>query len=451
MVDYIFGSVKRRLFVTVLSVLVGACSKNDDDKPSPLPEPAEIQVETATFGGSLNDSGKALVKTTDRGFAILGHTQSNDGDVSDKDAEDFDFWLMKFDAQSSLEWTKSYGGSENDRGSDLVQTADGGFALLGFSESSNGDVSENGGSLDYWLAKTDSNGNLLWQKSFGYKGRDEGISLIETKDQGYLLVGVLDVTASEGQGNQTARNHAGGDYWAVKINSSGDIEWSQYYGGTFTDTAYDVVELNKGGYLIVGSSDSFDVDISDNKGTYDFWVVRITDVGELLWEKNFGGSEIDEAKAIVPTADGNFLIVGDTRSNDQDVSTNKGAADIWVVKIDGAGELVWERTYGGSGFDAASSVVATSDGGYLIAGNSRSGDGDLQSNQGQNDAWVLKINDEGIIVWQRSVGGSQIDLAAAVIELNGEKVFAVGESASDDFDVNQNKGFTDVFLLAFSF
>ncbi|MAU71036.1 MAG: hypothetical protein CMP77_15200 [Flavobacterium sp.] len=451
MEDYIFGSVKRRLFVTVLSVLVSACSKSDGDKPSPLPEPAEIQVETVTFGGSLNDSGKALVKTNDGGFAVLGHTQSNDGDVSDKDAEDFDFWLMKFDAQSGLEWTKSYGGSENDRGSDLVQTADGGFALLGFSESSNRDVSENGGSLDYWLAKIDANGNLLWQKSFGYKGRDEGISLIETKDQGYLLVGVLDVTASEGQGNQTARNHAGGDYWAVKINSSGDIEWSQYYGGTFTDTAYDVVEMNEGGYLIVGSSDSFDVDISDNKGTYDFWVVRITDIGELLWEKNFGGSEIDEAKAIIPTFDGNFLIVGDTRSNDQDVSSNKGAADIWVVKIDGAGDLVWEQTYGGSGFDAASSVVAASDGGYLIAGNSRSGDGDLQSNQGQNDAWVLKINDEGIIVWQRSVGGSQIDLAAAVIELNGEKVLAVGESASDDFDVNQNKGFTDVLLLAFSF
>jgi len=431
------------LFIGIL-----ACSKNDD-APDDIKVPSvNLDATIKTYGGSQNDKAKSVVATADGGYAVLGHTQSKDGDVSDKQNAGFDYWLLKFDGENSLQWSKSYGGSSNDRGNDFVQTNDGGYAILGFSESSDGDISENAGSLDYWLAKTDSSGNLLWQKSFGFKGRDEGIALIQTKDSGFLLVGVIDVTASEGQGNSTAKRHAGGDYWAIKLTADGALQWSQYFGGTFTDTAYDVVEIEAGGFIIVGSSDSTDVDISSNKGFYDFWVVRISDSGQLVWEKNYGGDEIDEAYGIVSSGDGDYLIVGNTRSSTGDISLNNGAADVWVVKIDADGEIIWEKTYGGTGFDAGRAIVRVKNGGFILAGNSRSGDGDLSENRGQNDAWILKIDAMGNLEWQKTVGGTQIDLAHGVTELADGTVIAVGESASADFDIPGNKGFTDMLTIS---
>ena len=426
--------------------ILSACS-NSDNEPDIIKPPVNAKAEVTTYGGSQNDNAKAVISTADGGYAVLGHTQSQDGDVTDKQSTDFDYWLLKFDGQSTLQWSKSYGGNSDDRGNDFVQTSDGGYAILGYSESTDGDVSENAGALDYWLVKTDASGSLLWQKSFGFKGRDEGIALIQTKDSGFLLVGVIDVTASEGQGNTTAKRHAGGDYWAVKLSVDGTLEWSQYFGGTFTDTAYDIVEMGEGGYIIVGSSDSTDVDITDNKGSYDYWIVRISENGKLIWEKNYGGDEIDEARGIVSSGDGNYLIVGDTRSSNDDVSLNHGAADVWVIKINSSGELLWEKTYGGTDFDAGRAICPSQNGGFVLAGSSRSADGDLTENMGQNDAWVLKIDDSGSLVWEGSLGGTKIDLAHSVTELVDGTVIAVGESASSDIDIPVNKGFTDVLSV----
>jgi hypothetical protein len=206
--------------------------------------------------------------------------------------------------------------------------------------------------------------------------------------------------------------------------------------------------MEQGGFLIVGSSDSTDVDITDNKGSYDFWVVRMSETGQLVWEKNYGGDEIDEAWGIAPTNDGNFMIVGDTRSSNGNIAVNNGAADVWIIKIDPSGELLWEKTFGGSGFDAGRAIMPTQDGSFLVAGSSRSGDGNLSENKGQNDAWLLKIDDAGSLVWQKAVGGSQIDLAHSVAELGDGTVIAVGESASADGDVMENKGFTDMLTIS---
>lgn len=139
----------------------------------------------------------------------------------------------------------------------------------------------------------------------------------------------------------------------------------QIFWCSFTDTPLGVVETDANNFIIVGSSDSNDFNISDNKGTYDFWVVKISNSGNLIWEKSFGGSEIDEARAITATNDGNFLIVGDTRSNDKNVSTNNGAADIWVLKISTDGNLIWEKTIGASNFDVARAITKTKDNGFF--------------------------------------------------------------------------------------
>ncbi len=343
----------RQLLVLVIVFLFLRCSDDDSSGNNPT---LTLNTTLSIFGGSLNDSAQSIVSTNDGGYIILGYTQSNNGDITDKQDTSFDYWVLKFNAQNEFQWNKTFGGSGDDRGQTIIQTRDDGYAILGTSSSNDGDVSGNSGAQDYWLIKLDSSGTLLWQKSFGFSGADMGISLIETNDQGFLLTGVLDVTASGGLGNTSTTNdskqealntqalsaqHAGGDYWAIKTDSGGNLEWSQYYGGNFTDTPEGVVQTEDGGFIIAGGSDSADTDINNNLGTYDFWVVKISNHGELLWERSFGGDAIDEARAVVSAEDGNDVIAGDTRSQSNNVSSNNGAADLWLVKITPQGDFIW--------------------------------------------------------------------------------------------------------------
>ena len=423
------------------------CSE-DNDNSNPREQDIEIDFIT-TLGGSKNESAQAVVNTTDGGYAVLGHTQSMDGDVLSKSNESYDYWLLKFDANNQLQWQKTYGGSDDDRGVDLIQTSDNGFAVIGKSKSSDLEVSENAGFDDFWVSKLDSSGAIIWEYSFGFAGSDTPYSIIQTNDNGYLLSGVLDVSASNGQGDRKLilSRHAGGDFWVIKLNASGVKQWSNYYGGSFTDTAYDAIQTEDDGYIIIGSSDSDDVDITNNLGSYDFWILKISATGTLVWEKSFGGSEIDEAYGISQAADGNYLIVGDTRSNDLDISQNNGAADLWIIKITPEGTLLWEKTLGGSSFDVGRSVSKTQDNGFLIAGSSRSTDGSLTSNKGQNDAWIIKINSSGNLVWQKTIGGSNVDFFYDAVELNDQTIIAVGDSNSSNEDIFNNNGFADLLIL----
>lgn len=441
--------ITKSIALIFLLITIGGCSK-EESTPTPEIIFEGVIDNVKSFGGSKNESANAVIKTSDNGFAVLGYTQSTDGDITDKTDGLFDYWLLKFDEIGNLQWQKTYGGSDDDRGVDLVQTTDGSFVIFGFSKSADGDVIQNAGDSDLWLIKLDNSGNMLWQKSYGFSGADNGISLINTNDNGFLLTGVLDVSASDGQGNSkmvTNKKHAGGDYWAIKLNAAGDKQWSKFYGGSFTDTPYDVIQTNDNSYVLVGSSDSDDVDISNNKGSYDLWVIKISETGTLLWEKSFGGSEIDEARGTTTTTDGNYIIVGDTRSNDLDVSENSGAADLWVIKISPSGNLIWEKTFGGTSFDVARSISKTQDNGFLISGSSRSSDGDVSKNNGQNDAWILKIDANANLQWQKTIGGSDIDFAFDAIELNNKSVVVVGETNSTDIDITENKGFTDLLIF----
>lgn len=402
-----------------------------------------------TFGGSKNDVAEAVHATSDGGFVVLGHTQSTDGDITGKSDDSFDYWLLKFDSEAVLEWNKTYGGTGDDRGHDIIQTSDGGFAFLGYSDSTDGDLTTNQGLRDFWVVKTDPFGNISWQKSFGFSGIDEGTKILETSDNHLLLSGVLDVSASGGQGDfgRFSIRHAGGDYWSIKIASNGDLIWSKFYGGSFTDSPREVIENNNNELIVVGGSDSNDVDITNNKGSYDFWVVKTNFEGGIIWEKSYGGSEIDEARGVVYSEDGSYVIVGDTRSNDQDISSNNGAADLWMIKIDENGHLLWNRSFGGSSFDVSRSIAKTLDNGYLVSGSSRSSDGDVSKNQGLNDAWMVKISNEGQLMWETSVGGSEIDFCYDAVQLNDGSLIAVGESSSSDGDISQNKGFADVLII----
>jgi len=438
--------MRKILYILLISVFFTSCSEDENTTIVPANTFLEEVAWSKTLGGSKNELANSVVKTLDGGYAVLGYTQSNDGDVIDKPNVDFDYWVMKFNANDELEWNKTYGGSLDDRGYNIVQTQDGGYAIIGNSQSSDMDATQNAGSYDFWMVKLTGQGVISWEKSFGYIGSDNGYSLLQTSDNGYLLTGVLDVTASGGAGNSKAALHAGGDYWAIKLDGSGNTQWAKYFGGNLNDTLYDAIQTPDGGYVLVGSSDSIDVDITNNKGSYDFWIVKINSSGVLVWEKTFGGSEIDSARGIVLAEDGNYVIVGDTRSSNVDISQNSGSADLWLIKITPEGILMWEKTLGGSSFDVGRAITKTQDNGFLIAGSSRSQDGDLNTNHGQNDAWVLKVTDIGNIVWQKTIGGSNIDFAYDVAELNSKKVILVGESSSSDFDILENKGFTDLLI-----
>ncbi|WP_179344497.1 autotransporter outer membrane beta-barrel domain-containing protein [Winogradskyella ursingii] len=433
------------LAITLLATL--ATCESDDGVSNGDNNPQVISVET--LGGSNNDSGQSIIATNDGGYAILGFTQSSDGDILSKQDESYDYWILKFDANDTLQWQKTYGGSGDDRGNSIIQTNDGGYAVLGTSNSNDNDVSGNSGMQDFWLAKLDVSGNLVWQTSYGYQGSDTGTSVIQTNDQGFLILGVLDVTASGGEGNTQRNNsrHAGGDYWALKLDASGNIEWSKYFGGNFTDSPQAAVQTIDNEFIIVGGSDSEDTDISGNIGSYDFWVIKISSTGDLIWEKSYGGDQIDEAWAIVKEEDGNFVIAGDTRSSTNDVGNNQGAADIWLIKISPNGDLIWENTIGGTSFDVSRALVKTTDNGFLLAGSSRSSDKDVSENQGQNDAWIVKVNANGNLLWEKNVGGSDIDFLYGIAQLNDDSIIAVGDTSSNNGDILENKGFTDLLKI----
>ena len=434
-----------KLYFFIVFTFLLCCESDDSISANQIVSIHEI----STLGGTKNESGQSVVATSDGGFAVLGYSQSTDGDILNKSNISYDFWLIKYNFNGEQEWQKVYGGSSDDRGYDIILSNDNNMVIFGSSKSADGDVSSNAGSNDFWIAKISNSGAIIWEKSLGYNGSDNGYSVIQTIDNGYLLLGVLDVTASDGEGNNriSSYRHAGGDYWAVKLDANGILEWSRYFGGNFTDTSYAACQTQGGDYIIIGSSDSNDIDISNNKGTYDFWIIKISSEGNLIWEKSYGGSEIDEALDITPTTDGNFIVCGNTRSNNIDVSSNNGAADIWILKITPNGEILWEKTYGGNSFEAAKSVHQTTDNGFIIAGNSRSDNNDLTKNNGQNDGWIFKINQDGILQWQTSIGGSNIDLLMDSTQLQDGSIVAVGNTSSSDLDISENKGFTDLLLI----
>ncbi len=402
-----------------------------------------------TYGGSNDDIAQGIIETNDGGYAIIGHTKSIDGDITDKSVEENDFWVLKLTAEGNVEWQRTYGGSGDDQGRAIIQTVDGGYAITGPSKSADGDGSNNEGQHDHWILKLDSQGTILWERSFGFAGHDHSRSIIQTEDGGFFIGGYLDVDASNGLGNETvSTKHGVGEFWAQKLDANGNLQWRRYFGGANNDRIFQVLQAHDGNYLLVGVSESTDFDITDSNGSYDFWVIKIDTKGDMIWEKSYGGSGIDQGHAAVRTTDGNYIVVGAAISNDGDVSNNKGNSDTWVIKIDDNGTLLWEKTFGGSGFDAAFAISQGSGifSSYVIAGNSKSTDGDTSKNNGENDFWVIKIDNNGKLLFEKSLGGSGLDFANGVIETRDQKIVVVGETESADVDITLNHGKKDIWI-----
>lgn len=438
---------KLNLILLSIPLFLLSCGKDDGGDPDP-----EIlgEVELVrTYGGSGIDEAISVVEASDGSFMVLGNTRSTDGDITDKSGNDSDFWLLKISKTGEILWSKTYGGSEDENAARITKTNDGGYLLSGYTSSNDGDVSGNNGFQDYWILKIDGSGTILWDKNFGFSGSDQAFKAFQTSDGGYFITGFFDVSASGGDGNDVQRGvlHGVGEFWGIKLKADGTKEWRRYFGGSNNDRSYDAWETTDGGFLMTGTSESDDFDKTDPKGSYDYWVVRLTTAGDLVWTKSFGGSEIDNSYASIITADGNYIMVGDSRSGDQDLTSPRGNADAWLVKFDDNANMIWQKSFGGSQFDTAHSIVQRSNGDYILSGHSRSSDGDLQSNNGVNDVWVFIVDTNGSLKLQKSIGGSSLDFASEAIETTDNKILVVGNSESNDLDIPLNKGSKDLLII----
>jgi len=401
-----------------------------------------------TYGGSERDEINSTILTSDGGYLLGGWTESNDGDIQSGNHGGRDYWVVKINSTGTIEWEQTYGGSSYDDLRSTIPTSDGGYLLGGITDSNDGDIqSGNHGGRDFWVVKINSTGTIEWEQTYGGSGPEVIGSIITTSDGGYLLGGFTE----SNDGDIQSGNHGGRDYWVVKINSTGTIEWEQTYGGSSYDDLRSTIPTSDGGYLLGGYTYSNDGDIqSGNNGQTDYWVVKINSTGTIEWEQTYGGSSSDQLFSTLLTSDGGYLLGGRTDSNDGDIqSGNQGDYDYWAVKINSTGTIEWEQTYGGSSSDQLFSTLLTSDGGYLLGGYTDSNDGDIQSgNQGESDYWVVKINSTGTIEWEQTYGGSERDEITSTIPTSDGGYLLGGYSSSNDGDIQSgNHGGYDYWVV----
>jgi len=299
----------------------------------------------------------ALVQTTDGGYALGGYTNSSG-------AGSYDCWLAKTDAFGNMIWNQTYGGTGEDVAYALVQTTDGGYALAGWTTSF-GD-----GNPFAWLVKTDSAGDMQWNSTCGGGHCEYAWDLVQTTDGGYALAGLTWPIGASFY-----------DFWLAKTDASGNAQWSKHYGGSFHDWGRAIVQTSDGGYALTGLTACLGAGIAD------VWLVKTDASGDMMWYQTYGGTNIDEAWALVQTTDGGYALAGYT------TSFGAGGHDCWLVKTDASGNMQWNKTYGGTSRDYAYALVQTSDGGYALAGMTES------FGAGSSDFWLIKTNVESGLAW----------------------------------------------------
>lgn len=349
----------------------------------------------------------------------------------------FIYSILSAQTAPSIQWQKALGGSQGDTANSIRQTSDGGYIMTGDSSSNDGDVIGNHGSGDAWVVKLDPNGNIQWQKSLGGTNSDISQSIWQTTDGGYILAG----SSRSNDGDLTA-NHGNFDYWIVKLDSNGNTQWQKSLGGSSHDSARSVQQTADGGYIVAGSSGSADGDITGNHGQQDYWLVKLDSAGNIQWQKSLGGSNIDEANSVRQTSDGGYIIAGSTASTDGDVTGNHGNFDYWIVKTDASGNIQWQKTMGNIGDDIGYTAQQTSDGGYIVAGTAHFPQGE----GGLPDYWMIKLDPNGDTQWSKLLGGSAHDNGMTIQQTSEGDYVAGGWAASNNGQVTGNHGNLDYWI-----
>jgi Secretion system C-terminal sorting domain len=396
----------------------------------------------ATYGGSSTDNLSGMVPTPDGGCIAAGSATSTNGYVTGNHGGQ-DVWVTKIDVNGNLQWQKSYGGTLSDACFEISATNDGGYVVAGRSASSDGDVALNKGSDDYWIFKIDGAGNLLWEKTYGGSQSEMARSCVQAPDGNYYVMGSTNSTNGDVTGN-----HGSGDFWVLKLDTIGNLIWQKALGGTGAELGWRVQPTADGGALTIGTTASADGDVvSLNHGSYDIWIVKLDSSGSIQWEKCYGGSAGDDGNSISLTSDGGFLASGHSSSSNGDLTSNYGADDIWLIKADSVGNIQWQKSFGGSGQDWSIDTRQTANGEYLISGRTGSSDNDVSFNHGGNDAWAARLDTAANIIWERCFGGSSHDEGKDFIETSTGEYFFSSFTTSADGDVIGNNGSYDFWVL----
>jgi type IX secretion system substrate protein len=345
-----------------------------------------------------------------------------------------------------IEWQKCLGGTLTDEAIDAKQTNDGGYIIAGSTDSNNGDVSGNHGNLDAWIVKLDSLGNIQWQKCLGGSGAEKANAILIAGNE-YVIAGYTSSNDSLVQGN-----HGYNDFWLVKIDSIGNILWQNCFGGPQQEEAYSVVQTYDGGFAAVGYTQSSSGNITNHHGYEDVWLIKINASGALQWQSCYGGSSDDWSRSLVETADKGLVIAGGTLSNNVDVSGNHGGTDVWIIKVDSVGNLLWQTCYGGTGGEGALSINKTNDSGFIVAcGTSSTTNNVCNNHHGTTDYWVLKLDSAGNQQLHTCFGGSYLDDSRSIAQINNSSFIISGSSSSTDFDMSCNHHLLtrDFFVVAF--
>ena len=408
-----------------------------------LPAQPTIQWQKS-FGGSEFETAQAVRQTNDGGFITCGYSLSTDGDVTENHGL-YDFLVVKFDHSGSTSWEKSFGGSNNDWAYDVQQTPDGGYILAGITLSDDGNVTGFQGYIDAWVIKLNSNGDLQWQKTYGGSGWDELWSIELTNDGGYILAG----HSNSSDGDVGGTHDTTLDCWLVKLDSIGNIQWQKTYGGSHEDSGRSIRQTSDGGYIVIGNAKSVDGDVAEQKGNGDFWVLKLDYSGNIEWQKSLGGTSLDVGCEIHEISDG-YIACGYMGSNNGDVTGYHGYLDGWVIKLSKTGELIWQKALGGTKSDWIYAGTPTPDGGYVAVGTVVSTDGDVTNHNGQKDIWIVKLNANGELVWEKCLGGSFVEGGESIATTSDGGLVVAGYAYSTDGDLTENKGIQDIWVVKLS-
>ena len=376
-------------------------------------------------GGAEGDEGRAITTDEVGNLYLAGSTENG--------PNGWDYTVTKLSPQGTLIWQHFYGGSGYDKPEAIVRTTAGELFVLGYSTSTDGDITGNHGNDDAWLLKLDQNGELIWEKSFGGPGIDLGWNMALDNDNNLTLACLTDE-----EGGDVGNQIGGADYWIVKCDLDGNVIWERTYGGTGDDFVSNVEGTDDGGYIVGGGTRSVDGDISQpaelgDEG--DIWIIKLAGDGTLQWETSLGGSGSEGGK-VIPRSDGGYVVIGNTNSTDGDVSMALGGTDVWIAQLSNSGELTSERSYGGTSGDSERDLHEIAGGGFFISANTSSSNGDVAGYHGGFfDLWAFRIDPEGELIWQKPLGGTADDRCSASTPTPDGGYALLGFSNSTNGDV----------------
>jgi hypothetical protein len=361
--------MKRLLALTLLAVLAFSALQTML-LASGAPE-TPVQMWEKVYVGGAEDAGWAVIQTNDGGYAVACNTWRNGG---------MDFKLIKTDASGNMQWSQAYGGGNWDGVNGIVSTSDGGYALAGTTGSFGA------GGMDMWLVKTGAAGNMEWNRTYGGAGQEYSYALVATSDGGFAVTGHTFSSVAEGREN----------FWLVKTDASGNMLWNQTYGGAGSDHAYALTATADGGYFLAGSTGSFGFENGNS------WLIKIDASGKMQWNRTYGGPGWLGFRSIIATADGGYALAGTA-------TDHSSIGDFWLLKIDASGNVLLNQTYGAEN-EHAYQIVASPDGGYAIVGFRAHG-----TSADEADAWLIKTDRYGNMTWSRSYGSPYADAAYTLV------------------------------------